>query len=110
MVVCRGKLEASDDDPGLLLDEILSLDQALSGFSGGLLLHLAPSDAQLLPELRTCLAANGGNCPVYLQVTGDDGRSRRIRAGREYQVSLSDAMAEELVRLVGRERVCLTRF
>ena len=110
VVVCRGKLEASDDDPGLLLDEILSLDQALSGFSGGLLLHLAPSDAQLLPELRTCLAANGGNCPVYLQVTGDDGRSRRIRAGREYQVSLSDAMAEELVRLVGRERVCLTRF
>jgi DNA polymerase-3 subunit alpha len=110
VVVCRGKLESKDDEVGLLLDEILSLDQALQGFSGGLLLHLSPTDGELLSKLRACLATHSGNCPVYLQVTGDDGRSRRIRAGREFQVSLSDPMAEELVQLVGRERVCLTRF
>jgi len=110
IVVCRGKLELGDDDPGLILEEILTLDQALTGFSGGLLLHLNPSDADLLPRLRSCLNAHQGDCPVYLQVTGDDGRSRRIRAGREFRVELSDSLAEELVGLVGRERVCLTRF
>ena len=48
--------------------------------------------------------------PLYLQTTGSDGLSRRVRAGRELNVTISEELAGELVELVGRDRVGLVRL
>jgi DNA polymerase III subunit alpha len=110
VVLCRGKLEEDSEEPGMLLDEIMSLPAALSRFSGGLIVNLAPEDEGLLARLQEISKGHKGDRPLFLQVTGSDGRTRRIRASREQGIAISEGLANDLVDLLGRERVGLVRL
>jgi DNA polymerase III subunit alpha len=109
VVVIRGKLEEDSDEPGMLLDKVLSLEEALASFRGGLMVHVGAEDKGLLPKLRDILDTHRGRQPLYLQVTGDDGRSRRIRAGNDWGVAISNELAIEVDELLGRGRVRMAR-
>ncbi len=109
IVVARGRLEEDADDPSLLLDEILSLEDALHRFEGGLVVPVTPDDKDLLPSLQEILLRHPGRQSVYLQVRGDDGTTRRIRAGSQYHLSISEPLALEVDALLGKGRVSLTR-
>jgi len=109
VVLCRGKLEEGSDEPALILGEALGLPEALRKFSGGLLVSLEPEDERLLNELRSILVSHRGPSPVFLQVTGEDGCARRVRASSENSVSVSEELATELGALLGCQRVGLVR-
>jgi hypothetical protein len=42
-------------------------------------------------------------------VRGDDGSTRRVRAGNRHKVSISEPFAKEIDELLGAGRVSLTR-
>ena len=109
IVVARGRLEEATADPSLLLDEIMNLEDALSRFEGGLVVPITPEDSYLLPQLQKIIQRHPGRQSVYLQVRGDDGRTRRIRAGGQCRVSISEPFAQEVDALLGKGRVGLTR-
>lgn len=110
LVLCRGKLEADTDEPALLLDQLLTLEEALSRFEGGCVIQISPEDRGLLQPLMEVLMVHRGAAPLFLQVTGSDGCSRRVRAGSDWRVAISERFARDIDALVGKGRVRLARF
>jgi DNA polymerase-3 subunit alpha len=108
VVVCVGKADESDE-PAMLLDEVLDIEEAISRFEGGLMIRVDPDDEGQLPELRAILGRHKGGRPLFLQVRGRDGRSRRVRAGKDAGVAISAELATEVDRLLGVGRVSLAR-
>jgi DNA polymerase-3 subunit alpha len=109
IVVCRGKLEEGSEEPALLLEEVLSVEEAIARFQGGIVLAVEEADTHLLEQLQQTIARHRGGRPVFLSVRGADGRVRRIKAGNEWNVSISEPFAREVDALLGRGRVRLAR-
>lgn len=110
VVIVRGKVEERADEAALTLDEVLSVEEALGRFEGGLMVQLEPEDAGVLEPLRATLSRHQGKRPVYFQVRGGDGFVRRVRAGSGHRVMISAELAESIDRLLGRGRVRLARL
>jgi DNA polymerase-3 subunit alpha len=110
IVVARAKLEEGADEPALLLEEILTIEEALGRFQGGVLVSLLPDDEGQLEPLRALLQKHKGKNPFYLQVTGQDGRLRRVRAGNECRVAISESFAKDIDGLLGSGRVKLAKL
>jgi DNA polymerase III subunit alpha len=110
VVVCRGRVEEKAEEPGLILEEILTVEDALKRFQGSLVVHLEPQDNAVLPELKATLEKHRGTRPVHLVVTGNDGSSRKVRVGPELRVQISAELTSEVDALLGRGRVQLARL
>jgi len=110
IVVVRAKLEEGADEPALLLEEVMTIESALARFAGGIIVHVAEEDAHLLEPLRDVIRRHRGRSPLYLHVTGGDGRVRRMRAGPELSVAISEPFAREVDQILGRGRVRLARI
>ena len=109
VVVLKGKLEENSDEPGMLLDELMTVEQAIERFQGGVLIQLGPEDKGVLDSLETVIKSHRGKQPLYFLVRGDDGHSRRIRAATDWNVAISDGLAREVDGLLGRGRMRLAR-
>jgi DNA polymerase-3 subunit alpha len=110
VLVCRAKLEERSEEPALLLEEALTVDEALARFAGCVVVRIGAEDAHLLPSLRTVIEKHRGKSPLYLQVSGEDGATRRVRAGNDLAISISEEFARELDVLLGRGRVSVARI
>jgi DNA polymerase-3 subunit alpha len=110
IVVVRAKLEEGAEEPALLLEEVMTIESALARFAGGIIVHVAEDDAHLLEPLRDVIRRHRGRSPLYLHVTGSDGRVRRMRAGPEMSVAISEPFAREVDQILGRGRVRLARI
>ncbi len=109
VVVLKGKLEDGTEEPAVLLDELMTVEEAIERFQGGVVIQLGPEDKGVLEPLETLLREHRGQQPLYFLVRGDDGHSRRVRAGTNWSVSISDVLAREIDGLLGRGRVRLAR-
>ncbi|MBK7878041.1 MAG: DNA polymerase III subunit alpha [Planctomycetes bacterium] len=109
VVVVRAKLEEDAEEPALLLDEVFTVEEAIQRFAGGIVIHVTPQDSPLLPDLRQAIERFKGARPLYLAVEGEDGRTRRVRAGNNLGVSISSDFAREIEGLLGKGRVRLAR-
>lgn len=110
VLLAKGKLEEGNDEPALLLDEVMSLSDALARFRGGLELRVDPSDKGKLETLKGICDQRKGESPLFLQVVGDDGLTRRVRAGRDGSVAITEELASELCELLGHDRVGIVRI
>ena len=110
VVLARGKLDERGEEPALILEELMSIDDALKRFEGGLVVQLSPADAENLALLRSTLLRHPGKRPLFFLVTGDDGHVRRVRAGNELRVDINPRLAEEVDSLLGKCRVRLARM
>jgi DNA polymerase-3 subunit alpha len=109
VLFCSGKLEDGADEPAMLLDEVMSLSDALKRFRGGLELKVSPGDRGKLEELRDTCARHPGESPLFFQALGEDGLTRRVRASKERSVTISEELAGELCDLLGHDRVGIVR-
>ena len=109
VLLCSGKLEEGSDEPALLLDEVMNLSDALARFRGGLELRVDPRDRTKLPRLKEACERNKGESPLYFQAQGEDGLTRRVRAGRQFGVAITEDFANELTELLGHDRVGIVR-
>ncbi|MEM9382363.1 MAG: hypothetical protein AAGB93_20590, partial [Planctomycetota bacterium] len=98
-----------NDEPALLLDEVMSLSDALRRFRGGLEVRVDPADRTKLATLRATCDRYPGENPLYFQALGEDGLTRRVRASRERSVGISEELAAELCELLGHDRVGIVR-
>ncbi len=110
VLVVRAKLEEGSDDPALMLEEALTVDQALARFAGSIVVQIEKDDTGSLPELRATIERHKGRSPLYLQVRGEDGQTRRLRAGNGIGVTISEQFARDVDRLLGRGRVRVARL
>ena len=114
IVVCKGRLEERGDDDasaiGLLLDQVLDLEQALADFRGGLVITLAQSDREKVDPLAEIVRRHRGDKRLFLEIEGVDGTHRRVRAGEQHGVRISSALATDVERLLGKGRAKLARL
>ncbi|MEO6709551.1 MAG: DNA polymerase III subunit alpha, partial [Planctomycetota bacterium] len=110
VVLARGKLDERGEEPALILEELMTIEDALKRFDGGLVVAVGPEDGPHLEALRSTLKRHPGKRPLFLLVTGDDGNMRRVRAGTELYVDINATLAEEVDRLLGKSRVRLARL
>ncbi len=113
VVVCRARLEEREGDEGgqvgLLLEEVLDLSGALARFQGGLVVQLLPEDHEKVRPLAALVDRHRGGSRLFLEITGEDGRQRRVRAAERHGVRISTELAGELERLLGKGRAKLAR-
>jgi DNA polymerase-3 subunit alpha len=110
IVVIRAKLEEETEEPALLLEEVMTVESALARFAGGVVVHLSKEDEHLLEPLRATVRRHRGKSPLFLHITGDDGKTRRLRAGPEHGIAISESFAREVDQLLGRGRVRLGKI
>ena len=114
VVICRGKLEDRGTEEagagGILLDEVLELEEALQAFKGGLIIHLRPSDDELLPQVSELVRAHRGPSRLFFEIEGVDGRLRRVRSSERHNVKISTELARAIERVLGSGRTKLARI
>ena len=106
---CRHKLEEESEEPALLLQELMTVEEAIARFAGGIVVALDATDGHLLPRLQETIARHKGARPLFLSITGEDGKSRRVRTGKDWNVAISEQFAREVDSVLGRGRVRLAR-
>ena len=109
VILVRGKVEEGRDEPAMILEEAWDLQAALEQFTGGLQIQLLPEDQGQLAALKEIVRKHQGKRPLYLQVTGSDGHTRRVKAARDMSIAISEQLTRELGELLGRDRVGLVR-
>ena len=105
----QAKLEDSGEEPALILEAALPIHKALSLFQGGLSIALSSEDEGLLERLQGTVGRHRGERQLFFQVTGRDGHTRRVQAGRDYRVAISEELVQEMDELLGAGRIGLVR-
>jgi DNA polymerase-3 subunit alpha len=115
IVICRGKLEDRGLDEnvtaiGLLLDEVLSMEDALQAFKGGLIICLSPSDDDKLVAITSLVGAHRGSSRLLFEIEGADGLRRRVRSSERHSVRISTELAKSIEGILGSGRTRLARI
>jgi DNA polymerase-3 subunit alpha len=113
VVVCRGKLEDRGEDAGavgILLDEVLQVEEAIGAFQGGLVIHLEPDDDEKIVDLAELVGSHRGKNRLFLEIKGADGRLRRVRPHERHGVQVSTDLARRIDGLLGSGRARLARI
>ncbi|MFT7677590.1 MAG: DNA polymerase-3 subunit alpha [Planctomycetota bacterium] len=109
VLLLRAKVEDSGEEPALILEEAYPIQDALASFRGGISITLGPQEEGLLQRLKQIIDSHKGESPVYFQVTGRDGHTRRLRAHNDFRVTISEELATELKELLGPNCAGLVR-
>ncbi|HED64615.1 MAG TPA: hypothetical protein ENJ09_03565, partial [Planctomycetes bacterium] len=114
ILICRGKLEERDDDDrsavGLLLNQVMDVEEAIENFRGGLVVSLTPQDEPRLDELAELLEGHRGDKRLFLEIEGRDGKRWRVRAGERHRVAISSRLATDVEKLIGKGKAKLARI
>ncbi|MCB9800120.1 MAG: DNA polymerase III subunit alpha [Candidatus Omnitrophica bacterium] len=107
IVFVRGKINARDDNPKVLADEIVPLEEVPKRFTRlvSIDLQTAGLEPSLLEDIRKILAAYKGRTPVYLSFRDPQGKVAVIDSGDDMRVEASDQLLESLEKLVGENSV-----
>ncbi len=107
IIFVRGKINAREDTPKVLADEIVSLEEVPKRFTRLVSIHLltAGLDLGLLQDIHSILTRYKGRTPVHLTFRDADGRTSVIDSGDDLRVEAGDALFLELEKLVGENCV-----
>ncbi|MHC4845934.1 MAG: DNA polymerase III subunit alpha [Planctomycetota bacterium] len=107
----RGVVDKSRDEPTLLVDKILDLDDPETCADRRLLLAVTggtPDDRQLrLDALRDLIPRHRGPTETYLVVDGEDGGRSTFRLGPDHRVAVTPELVGELESLLGPKSIHL---
>ncbi|MFT5287287.1 MAG: DNA polymerase-3 subunit alpha [Planctomycetota bacterium] len=109
IVVCVGKTDESEE-PAMLLDEILEVEEAIARFEGGLVIQIEREDRGQLAQLKEVLSRHKGSRTLFFDVNGSDNSVRRVRANSESNVAITAELAREVDELLGISRVGLAKY
>jgi DNA polymerase-3 subunit alpha len=106
-VFIRGKINARDDIPKVLAEEIVPLEDVKKRFTRLVSIDLktAGLEADLLKQIRKILERYKGSVPVYLTFKDPQGKTAVLHSGEEVKVEPNDQLFEALEQLVGENAV-----
>jgi DNA polymerase-3 subunit alpha len=103
----KATVERTREEPGLIINDILGMEQAQRELTKGLmlLLSIGVHGPETIDGLARILERTPGTCPVYLQVRDGAGKRSVLKVGSQYQVNPNNVPADELEMLLGQGRV-----
>src|SRR5262249_57851527 len=108
--VVHGTIKRDRDEPLLVLNRVLSLDQARREIATGLyrLLKLGLHSPLDIDAIARVLQQTPGSCPVYLTVPDRAGRTTLLNPGRHFAANPATYPRDELEAILGPDSVRLT--
>ncbi len=108
--VVKGFVERNREEPGLVLNRILTVEQAQQELARclWLLFRLGRQRPHDVDRIATILRRTPGTCPVQLTVVDAAGKKAILRLGREFSVHAAEYAKEELEAILGEGTVKLT--
>ncbi len=106
-IFVRGKINARDDTPKILAEEIVAMDEVQARFTRYISIDLqtAGLDKDLLKQIKNVLSANKGSTPVYFSFKDPAGKSAVLQAGDDLKVKTTDELLSALEALSGENSV-----
>jgi len=106
-IFIRGKINARDDIPKVMAEEIVSMEDVKSRFTRYISIDLKTIglDSSMLKEIRTVLSQHRGKTPVYLSFKDPKGKTAVLHSGEQLRVETTDDLLETLETLVGENSV-----
>jgi DNA polymerase-3 subunit alpha len=114
MVFVCGSVDRRRERPSIIVDEVIPIDQALAQRTAAILLRLGAADGPTLKRLHDVLTRHrapggAGGCEVLLELApaARPDVSVRIKPDAAWAVPASRELLNELVGLLGQERIVL---
>ncbi|QDU68813.1 DNA polymerase III subunit alpha [Engelhardtia mirabilis] len=108
IIVAKAKVEDRGESMALILDDLMTVEDAIGQFQGALVIKVDQRDEPRLAELRGLIDRRKGSSALYLDVEGTDGNTRRVRANR-LSVDVGPDLIRELDALLEPGRASLAR-
>jgi len=109
MVFITGRINLREEEPKLIADEIIPLEEVKSKFTKAVLIRLQTPglEKSTLSALKSILSRYKGKVPVFLNFREPDGKMISISAGRNCFVKMDNLLLEEIENLCGSGSVGL---
>ncbi|MBY0523893.1 MAG: DNA polymerase III subunit alpha [Gemmataceae bacterium] len=106
----KGAVERTRDEPGLVLTQILSIEQAKRELTRGLALEVDTAEHSLgtIDAVGAVLRRTPGRCPVYLSIRDAGGKRTVLKTGNDFAINPASLVLGELEALLGAGRVSFT--
>jgi len=103
MVYITGKLSLREDEPKLISEEIIPLEDVKSKFTKAVVVRFTTTglEKEQLANLKDILSRHRGKIPVFLCFQQSGGRRINISAGKGFLVKPDDLLLEEIENLCG---------
>jgi DNA polymerase-3 subunit alpha len=107
MVYITGKLNLREEEPKLIANEIISLEEVKAKFTKAILIKLSTPglNKSFLENLKDVLSRHRGKIPVLLSFRDPSGRRVSVSCGRNYSVKPDGLLLEEIESLCGNESI-----
>jgi DNA polymerase-3 subunit alpha len=107
--VIKGTVDRKREEPTLVINRILTMEQAQRELARGLYLLLRPGQnrPEDIDRLAPVLRQAPGSCPVYLTIKDGADKFCVLKLGREFAVNPGAIPQEELEAIVGAGNVRL---
>ncbi len=103
IVFLTGKLDRSRDEPTIICNEIITLEQAVGKLTNKAIITLQPHEMteDYITGLREIVRAHNGNVPLIFSVSTASHHKVTINAGLEFKVEPSEEFAAKVRGLLG---------
>jgi DNA polymerase-3 subunit alpha len=103
-------VERTREQPGLVINRILTIDQAQRERTTGLVVDLSlETDADLIQDVARVLSHYQGQCPVFVFVRDAAGKLLKLKASEEFRINPGSPVKGELEMILGTGRVHFSR-
>jgi DNA polymerase-3 subunit alpha len=99
----RGMVERTREEPGLIVNRVLSIEQAQREQTRGMVLvfHVGVHAEETIETVARVLRRAPGPCPVYLNVRDPAGKWAQLKTGNEFCVNPNTVPVAELETILG---------
>jgi DNA polymerase-3 subunit alpha len=109
-VLVTGRVSAEGDNPKVIADEIMPLEEAQQRCTAAMYVtvHLSDIERGKLDELKNLLEGAPGACPVFLDFASPTGERVLMKTGRQFRVTPSRELVRGVETVLGESSVRLT--
>jgi DNA polymerase-3 subunit alpha len=108
IVFVRGKVDKRREKPGLIVNDIIPIEEAASRLTTAVRLDLSQQrDAKVVEMIKPILHRHKGAVEVFVQTLAQDGRSVMMRIERDWFVRPVNELVKELETLLGEGSIQL---
>lgn len=104
VVFIQGKLDNSRDEPVILCDKIITIENAIDELAGKAIITLQSDHYNSNTEIATlkdCVTRNHGKIPLYFNVNTLRGKKVTVKTPQAFSITPSEQFAEELRNILG---------
>ncbi len=104
VVFIQGKLDLSRDEPSILSDKIIAIENAIDELAGKAIITLQSenySSNTEISSLKECIAAHHGKIPLYFSVNTLRGKTVTIKTPPAYCINPTEDFATDLRNVLG---------